>query len=313
VAIRTRLKGLTVGDEEVLRLVGAHLGSLASRDLKQRCAEGLEHSTDTWAQRKRALSGESSSRWAGSITKATHEQWALSRRAQLAHIQGLEAGVRMIAHRLSLPVGEKGTKRAPGGYRSRQEWFAKTRRLHVLEDRLAAERADREAGRVRVARGGKQLARNRHHLDQAQLTEAAWRQRWEASRWFLQADGESGKRFGNETIRLTPDGEVSIKLPAPAGSGSATRRSASRRTVRSASSSPHRSRIWRTPGTAGTSSPAPSPSTTEARSGPTVWRRTGPWPTASTSTPTGTAGTSPPRGPSRRLSPFHWPRPAPTG
>ena len=31
----------------------------------------------------------------------------------------------------------------------------------------------------------------------------------------LAADGESGKRFGNETIRVTPDGEVSIKLPAP--------------------------------------------------------------------------------------------------
>jgi IS605 OrfB family transposase len=139
----------------------------------------------------------------------------LSRRAQLAHIQGLEAGVRMIAHRLSLPVGEKGTKGAPGGYRSRQEWFAKTRRLRLLEDRLAAARADRVAGRVRVVRGGKGLARNRHHLDQAQLTETAWRQWWEAARWFLQADGESGKRFGNETIRLTPDGEVSIKLPAP--------------------------------------------------------------------------------------------------
>ncbi|MFJ4976944.1 IS200/IS605 family accessory protein TnpB-related protein [Streptomyces coeruleorubidus] len=215
VVIRTRLKGLTPGDEGVLRLVGAHLGSLASRDLKWRCGEGLEHSAETWARRKRALSEQSSSRWAGSITKATHDQWALSRRAQLAHIQSLEAGVRTIAHRLSLPVGEKGSKRAPGGYRSRQEWFAKTRRLHVLEDRLAAARADRAAGRVRVVRGGKRLARNRHHLDQARLTEAAWRQRWEAARWFLQADGESGKRFGNETIRLTPDGEVSIKLPAP--------------------------------------------------------------------------------------------------
>ncbi len=52
-------------------------------------------------------------------------------------------------------------------------------------------------------------------LKAAQLTEAAWRQRWEAERWFLAADGESGKRFGNETIRVTPEGEVSIKLPAP--------------------------------------------------------------------------------------------------
>ena len=31
----------------------------------------------------------------------------------------------------------------------------------------------------------------------------------------LAADGESGKRYGNETIRITPDGEVTIKLPAP--------------------------------------------------------------------------------------------------
>jgi IS605 OrfB family transposase len=215
IAIRTSLKHLTSEDDKVLRLVGTHLGSLASKDLKRRCADGLKHSTDTWAERKRALTQESSSRWAGSITKANHDQWALSRRAQLAHIQGLEAGIRTIAHRLSLPVGEKGAKRAPGGYRTAQEWFAKTRRLHVLEDRLAAERADREAGRVRIARGGKRLLNTRHNLDRAQLTAEQWRRRWEAERWFLAADGELGKRFGNETIRVTPDGEVSIKLPAP--------------------------------------------------------------------------------------------------
>jgi hypothetical protein len=213
VAIRTRLKGLTSEDETVLRAVGAHLGTLASRDLKRRCAEGLDHSADTWAERKRDLTAESSSRWAGSITKATHEQWALSRRGQFAHIQGLEAGIATIAHRLSLPVGQKGTKRSSGGYRTRQEWFAKTRRLHVLQDRLASERADWQAGRVRVVRGGKRLARNRHNLQAAQLTETQWRKLWQAERWFLSADGESGKRFGNETIRLTPDGEVSLKLP----------------------------------------------------------------------------------------------------
>ncbi|MGI5519227.1 IS200/IS605 family accessory protein TnpB-related protein [Streptomyces sp. CA-106131] len=215
VSIRTRIKGLTADDDELLRLVGAHLGSLASKDLKRRCAEGLEHSADTWAQRKRALTDESSSRWAGSITKATHDQWALARRAQLAHIHSLEAGIKTIAHRLSLPVGEKGSKRAPGGYRTRQEWFQKPRRLRLLEDRLERERADHDRGRVRVVRGGKRLLKTRHHLEAAQLTEHAWRRRWEASRWFLRADGESGKRLGNETIRVTPDGTVSIKLPVP--------------------------------------------------------------------------------------------------
>src|SRR5262249_16659725 len=70
-------------------------------------------------------------------------------------------------------------------------------------------------GRVRVVRGGKKLLRTRHNLEAAQLTEAEWRQRWQAKRRFLQADGESGKRYGNETIRVTPEGEVSIKLPVP--------------------------------------------------------------------------------------------------
>lgn len=218
VAIRDSLKGLTGQDEEVLRLAGGLLGSLASRDLKARCAAGLDHDSYQWARRKRALTGQSSSRWSGSITKASHDQWALARRGQFACIENLQAGIGMIARRLSLPVGAKGSKGSPGGYRSRQEWFAKSRRLHRLQDRLERERADREAGRVRVVRGGRKLLRNRHNLQAAQLTETKWRERWEAERWFLQADGESGKRYGNETIRVTPGGEVSIKLPAPLAS-----------------------------------------------------------------------------------------------
>ncbi|MEU0210410.1 IS200/IS605 family accessory protein TnpB-related protein [Streptomyces canus] len=215
VAVRDRLKGLTADGEKVLRRVGDHLGTLASRDLKARCADGLEHDAGRWAERKRELSGQSSSRWAGSLTKATHDQWALARRGQAAHIHSLEAGIDTITRRLSLPIGAKGTKRAAGGYRSEKEWCAKSRRLRVLEDRLERERADREAGRVRVVRGGKRLLTTRHHLDAAGLTQDEWRRRWEASRRFLQADGESGKRYGNETIRVSPDGEVSIKLPAP--------------------------------------------------------------------------------------------------
>ncbi|MFE3449426.1 IS200/IS605 family accessory protein TnpB-related protein [Nonomuraea sp. NPDC059194] len=215
VAIRDRLKHLTPQDEKVLRLVGDHLGCLASRDLKQRCADGLEHCADTWAARKRDLTAESSSRWAGSITKASHDQWALSRRCQAAHIDSLEAGVRTLRHRLCQPIGAKATKRAPGGYRSEHEWFMKSRRLAALECRLERERAEREAGIVHVVRGGRRLLGTRHNLAKAQLDEQEWRQRWEAERWFLQADGESGKRYGNETLRVTPEGEVSIKLPAP--------------------------------------------------------------------------------------------------
>lgn len=112
VAIRDRLKHLTPQDEKVLRLVGEHLGHLASLDLAARCADGNDHDAQRWAARKHGLTAASSSRWAGSITKATHDQWALSRRCQLAHIQSLEAGIRTLKHRLSLPIGERGTKRA---------------------------------------------------------------------------------------------------------------------------------------------------------------------------------------------------------
>jgi IS605 OrfB family transposase len=199
----------------VLRAVGEHLGRLASWDLRQRCADGSGHSNGTWAARKQGLTAGSSSRWAGSITKATHDQWALARRCQTAHIQSLEAGVRTLRHRLSRPIGEKGSKRAPGGYLSKGEWFHKSRRLAALEDRLEKERAGRDNGVVHVVRGGRRLLSTRHNLQAAQLTEAEWRQRWEAGRWFLAADGESGKRYGNETIRVTPDGEASIRLPAP--------------------------------------------------------------------------------------------------
>ncbi|MFJ8311298.1 IS200/IS605 family accessory protein TnpB-related protein [Streptomyces sp. NPDC094147] len=200
VAIRDRLKNLTAEDDEVLCMVGEHLGRLASRDLAARCADGNDHDTDRWAARKQSLTAESSSRWAGSITKATHDQWALSRRCQLAHIECLEAGVRTLMHRLSQPVGERGTKRAPGGYRSKGEWFQKSRRLHTLEHRLDVARADRENGVVHIVRGGRKLLSHRHHLQAAQLTDAEWRERWEAGRWFLATDGESGKRYGNETI-----------------------------------------------------------------------------------------------------------------
>jgi hypothetical protein len=178
---------------------------------------GLDHDSGTWAARKRALTAVSSSRWAGSITKATHDQWGLARRALAAHVHSLEAGIAMIGHRLSLPVGQRGSKRAPGGYRSAAEWHAKSRRLATLTARHAAAVADWQAGRVRVVRGGKRLAGTRHHLDEAGLSKERWRAKWEAARWFVAADGESGERFGNETIRITPDGQISIKLPVPAG------------------------------------------------------------------------------------------------
>lgn len=215
VCVRDRLTGLTREDERVLREVGEHLGRLAADDLARRIRDGLSHDKDNWAERKRALTPLSSSRWAGAITKATHDQWALARRAQAAHIASLRAGIHAIEHRLSLPLGERGSKQTPGGYRSRAEWFQKTRRLAALRDRFSKVETERQAGHVSVVRGGRKLLNTRHHLDVAGLTIEEWTQQWQVARWFLTADGESGKKWGNETIRVTRAGVVSIKLPTP--------------------------------------------------------------------------------------------------
>ena len=50
----------------------------------------------------------------------------------------------------------------------------------------------------------------------AGLTETQWRERWEASRLFLTADGEKDKVWGNETIRWNPGQNwLEIRLPTP--------------------------------------------------------------------------------------------------
>ncbi|RRR71329.1 IS200/IS605 family element transposase accessory protein TnpB [Streptomyces sp. RP5T] len=216
VAVRDRLR-VSDADAAVLTEVGVFLGSLAAGDLAERSRQGLGHDAASWAVRKRSLTGRSSARWAGSITKASHDQWALARRGQAAHMAWLRGQITSIEARLARPLGAKGDRREGlvRGYGSRAEWHAKSRRLHALNDRLAVVEADWAAGRVRVVRGGKRLANTRHHLAAAGLDEQAWRQRWQAKRMFLAADGESGKRFGNETIRATDTGQLSLKLPAP--------------------------------------------------------------------------------------------------
>ncbi|MEU7819453.1 hypothetical protein [Catellatospora sp. NPDC049133] len=87
------------------------------------------------------------------------------------------------------------------------------------------------------------MANTRHHLDQAGITEAQWQQRWQAARWFLSADGETGKRYGNETVRVTPDGQVSIKLPVPLAHLANTAHG--RYTLTSRVGFAHRGQAWR--------------------------------------------------------------------
>jgi hypothetical protein len=213
--VRTRLR-LCVEDEAVLAELGAHLGSLAGADLAERCRQGHLDAKGQAASRrvrKKALTRVASSRWAGALTRTSEDAWGLAWRNLMAEARSLRARIGHVRRRLALPAGQ-GHGRARG-YATQAERFDKQRRLQGLESRLAAVEADLGAGRVSVCRGGRRLAATRHHLDQAGLDEHEWRRRWESARWFICADGEAGKAWGNETIRWYPDqGFVEVKLPA---------------------------------------------------------------------------------------------------
>jgi hypothetical protein len=208
---------VSAGDEAVLRAAGTHLGSLAGRDLAARCAEGrldARARAASRARRKRALTAQSSSRWAGAITRTTEDQVRLAEQNLRATRSGLRARVTVIEARLAVPAGERNGR--VRGYATAAERHAKALRLRSLQARLARAERQLAAGTVSVVRGGKALLCKRGNLAAAGLDEARWRRHWESARLFVTADGEKDKAWGNETIRWHPDeGWLEVRLPAP--------------------------------------------------------------------------------------------------
>ena len=214
--VRARLR-LSAEDAAVLRAVGGHLGSLAGRDLAARCAQGRLDAAGRArfrAVRKRALTAESSSRWAGAITRTSEDACRLAGQNLRAERASLTARIRRIQARLAVQASRTaGTTR---GYPTAAERHAKTVRVQTLQARLGRVQRQLDSGTVSVVRGGKALLRKRNNLAAAGLTAAGWRREWESSRLFLTADGEKDKAWGNETIRVHPEeGWLEVKLPAP--------------------------------------------------------------------------------------------------
>ena len=216
--VRTRLR-VPAADAAVLRAAGRHLGSLASADLAARCREGLldgRGRARSRRDRKRALTAASSSRWAGTVTRTSEDQWQLAWRNLGAEAASLRSRARAIEGRLAVPAGGRAGR--VRGYATQAERFGKQRRLQVLKARLAAAEQRLMAGAGAGRAGRRRLLRARANLAAAEMTEEQWRERWDAERLFLTADGEKDKAWGNETIRFHPDeGWLEIKLPAPLG------------------------------------------------------------------------------------------------
>jgi hypothetical protein len=229
VRIRTRIHPVAA-EAAALAAIGELLGSVYRCELAGRVRLGCldRKAQAAWrAERKQALTGMSSSRWAGAITRAAEDQYQLGMRGLASYVADLRAAIEVLEHRCALGPGElapatddcesgrdRGRSRRCRGYRNCAERFAKTRRLAILRDRFAVAQEALSAGHPSVTVGGKRLWRNRNHLAATGMSEQHWRERWDAARMFLTADGESGKAGGNETIRVDQAGRLRLKVPA---------------------------------------------------------------------------------------------------
>ncbi|MFD5766301.1 IS200/IS605 family accessory protein TnpB-related protein [Streptomyces sp. NPDC127049] len=214
ITVRTRLR-LSDRDAVILRELAECLSRLMARDLAERVALGVRHTSADFARRKRELTALTSSRWAGTITRGSNDQWQLARRAQAAHLGRLSAEIEAIERRLAAPVGGRDGAARIKGYPTQRVRAAKQQRLQSLRARSAVVAADAAAGRVHVVRGGREHLRGRLRLERSERSLQEWRDRWWERRTRIEADGEAGKTYGNQSLRVGPDGIITVKLPAP--------------------------------------------------------------------------------------------------
>jgi hypothetical protein len=106
VAIGARLR-TTAADERVLDAVAAHLGRLRRADLTAVCRpeplpadlaadERRQVRRERLNARKKALTAQSSARWANAIIAGNDDQYRLARDAQFRHLMGLKAAIATI-------------------------------------------------------------------------------------------------------------------------------------------------------------------------------------------------------------------------
>jgi hypothetical protein len=130
--IRTRIYP-TAEEAGTLTAIGDFLGSVYRFELSERIGCGVldRQGHGEWrAQRKQALTAQSSARWAGAITRTVEDQYQPGMRGLAAHVADLRAAIEVLEARCALRPGElapaddndeagkRGPSRRRRGYRS---------------------------------------------------------------------------------------------------------------------------------------------------------------------------------------------------
>ncbi len=140
---------------------------------------------------------------------------------RIAHLQDTIAAAKKAVKKAERDLAKLRKKKARGAqaasmqHRLRFTLHQKRRRLHTLERRLAAARADHEAGRVRLCFGGKKLFHAQFHRDANGFADlAAWQAAWRKRRssQFL-CLGSKDESAGNQTCTRMPDGALRLRVP----------------------------------------------------------------------------------------------------
>lgn len=216
-SVRSRLR-LEPSEKGLLAAVGEHLTRVRMVDLKA-AAAGVARN-----DRVKATTADHGiqSRYAGTIAKDNDALVRMTKDGLYRHRADLRAAIRTLERRTKAKSRDTccGRVRTPkacsscrDGYATRSERAMKCRRLDVLRARLAkVERriADRD---WRLMPGGRRLAGNRYHLDQAGLDVPEWRAQWTESRFFLASVGNAGMPGGNPCLTLHADGYLTVSVP----------------------------------------------------------------------------------------------------
>lgn len=175
--IRTRLR-LTETEDRALRAIGSFLGTCYRREL----ADRVDY---------------------GKVDRKSQADWRAKRKRELTVLTN--TAITTLERRCAIEPGKK-DEHGNRGYLDAAVRHAKTRRLTVLKHRRIKAKTALHYERPSVVVGGKRLWRNRNNLDAAGLSVPQWRDRWDESRMFLTADGETGRWVATRPSASAPMG-----------------------------------------------------------------------------------------------------------